>query len=425
MLACLQYKHPSEALYNLCAHTHFSFHTAKEHKKKQQSHTYINIRPGHRPYVVTTKESDVPPSPSVKGESLAHGTPNMSCITQKSGSQSSSRASQKQRNGLSPETPERQRDDGKAGKLGEREMPRRKEKAESLECLSGNHETLGLSLQREKESTANSASPQASEEGEGGEGGGHYDSLSPESPSSARQRPLVVHNYENFPFNPTRERRHSVTGRTEEGVVTTPPQRSRTGSDVSSASSAPPLPERHYSESDINDGFFPGLPDLSLPSPSPAPQEQASNSEEVDTLSPLHSTHSSRSHEVRRELSEQGNEYAIINPAWKKNVKGRSPSLTRVNDDDVVPVDKDGSKAPPLLSDGPATVLDQSGHGSMDLDSDLVNQKRAELEISSRFTQSVKYAEVQIGSQKPPVLVNSSDGTYDKIIDSKLEVKGE
>ena len=429
-------KHPFDSLFNH-SHTHTRTHTcalaAKEHKKKQQSHTYINIRPGHRPYVVTTRKScDAALSSTAgsKGDSVSNSTSKMSCISHKSGGSGGELGGE--RDGVDRETSERARNDGRTGRSREREVVSKQEKAEPVLAVSGNRETSAPSLPSEKEmSAANSASPQTAESGEDS---GHYDSLSPDSPPSVRRRPLVVHNYENFPFNQPRERRRSDT----EGVAgcvaaTPPPTRSRTGSNVSSASSAPPIPERHYSESDTSGSPTQGLPDLSPSSPSPAPNntggtihEPAVGGEGGDTLSPLHSTHS-RSHQVKRELSEQGNEYAVVNPAWKKNVKGRPPSLTRVDDEDVS-VERGTVETPPTVPDRPAEVSSPAEHterGCIDLDSALVNQKRDELEISSRFTRSVKYTEVQISSQKPPAGLMNSDPTYDSIDDSKLKVKGE
>lgn len=416
-------KHPFNSLFNH-SHARTCVLAAKEHKKKQQSHTYINIRPGHRPFVVTTKDGPLSSGTAVQGGRVSNGTSKMSRISHKSASPECGRED------ADTEVFERRRDDGTVGKPKERESLSRREKTEASVVVSGNHETLAPSLMSEKEA-GNSASPQMAESCEEAR---HYDSLSPESPPNARQRPLVVHNYENFPFNPTRERRRSSDTDAGGVAATPPPTRSRTGSDVSNASSAPPLPERHYSESDVSGSSARGLPDHTLSSPSPAPidpqgtlHDQATSSEGGDTLSPLRTKHS-RSHEVQREMSEQGNEYAVINPAWKKNVKGRSPSLTRIDDNDVS-VETDAAEAPPN-SAGAGVVessMCHSGRGTIDLDSDLVKQKRDELEVSSRFTQSVKYAEVQIGSGvKPPtVLENNSDPGYDSIDNSKLLVKGE
>ena len=40
---------------------------AKEHERKQQSHTYINIRPGKQPLVVRTEDSDTDPPAAASG----------------------------------------------------------------------------------------------------------------------------------------------------------------------------------------------------------------------------------------------------------------------------------------------------------------------------------------------------------------------
>ena len=309
--------------------------------------------------------------------------------------------------------------EGEFAGVGEREeVPRgggSVGKPESLGAVGGSQETL-----KNSEKTKTPGSP-----GVEAEGSGDYDKLLPSSPSAEQRRPLVVHNYENFPFNPTtgssnmrKTKQHdSVDGVPQPRAgaaedVTSP--RTRTGSNVSSTSSAPSLPERCYSESEIS-----ASPVLS-PSPTQNDAHRTShvmNSEQrVKNSSPGLPIGQSRSNEIQREVSEQGNEYAVVNPAWKKNVKGRAPSLTRVNDE-VTSIEWEGNETPPPLPNRPAELL-RSRHntntgGHINLDSDLVKQKRAGLNISDRFSQSVKYSDVVIGdggSQVPPESPGASQG---------------
>ena len=247
-----------------------------------------------------------------------------------------------------------------------------------------------------------------------------------DSPPGVRRRPLVVHNYENFPFNPNGKTPPSDSEATPDGSgELVSPTRSRAESNASSASSAPPIPERHYSQSDINRS--PTHNHTHSPY-SDGDEEQESR----ESLSPLHQLRGqSRPREVQREMSEQGNEYAVINPAWKKNVKGRSPSLSRINDPDAV-----SKENPPPLPDRPPSLTSPSQTSDtsrVDLDSSLVQQKRAELEISSRFAQSVRYVDVELGgkvqqqeiTQSRPRSRGNVDVTYDTINFPNSQPEGE
>ena len=258
----------------------------------------------------------------------------------------------------------------------------------------------------------------------GGEGGECVRSPANEdSPLGVRRRPLVVHNYENFPFNPTGK---TPPGNSEAtpNMEDSSPTRSRAESNASSGSSAPPLPDRNYSEPDISGG--------SAPNHTPS----GGGDEMRDSLSPLHQTRGqSRSREVKREITEQGQEYAVVNPAWKKNVKGRSPSLTRITDS--ASETTEGTPPPPLPDRPPSTATERSASQSSDtsnlnLDSELVQQKRDELEVSSRFTESVRYVDVELesktqleGPQGRPRSRENDNVTYDTINFPHSQPEGE
>ena len=366
---------------------------AKEHERKQQSHTYINITPGKRPHVVRTEDSDTD-SPAT-----------------------ASRRS----NGIMAQASGGDPYDGSA---------RVREGAGRGELLSNggfSQEVAGEGetwVSGEAEGNGALSSP-------GGESGGFP---SDTSPPGVRRRPLVVHNYENFPFNPIESAKNSdATPNPEIGSGGASPTRSRAESNASSASSAPPLPERHYSESDISgSSSAPNYPAPDCPAPS-----REEDHESRDSLSPLHrqSRGASRSHDVQREVSEQGQVYAVVNPAWKKNIKGRSPSLTRLTDP-LVSDDKVTDETPPPLPDRPsssaaAATKEGSATEHLDLDSDLVEQKRAELEVGSRFAQSVRYVDVELSGRSLEVGSRGSghrkvhDVTYDTIDIPKSQPEGD
>ena len=133
-------------------------------------------------------------------------------------------------------------------------------------------------------------------------------------------------------------------------------------------------------------------------------------------------------------MSEQGSEYAVINPAWRKNVKGRSPSLTRITDPHAA---EDGvaHETPPPLPNRPSTLgaaREDDAAGFVGLDSDLVQRTREELDVSSRFVQSVRYVDVELsgksraeGSRGNRSKVGAGFVTYDTIDFPKSQPEGE
>ena len=347
--------------------------------------------------------------------------------------------------------PRRVDNDGMTGS-GEREEAVVSEVAakemEQLEAVDGSQDFSPLEVDN---SDLISSSPGELENGKD-MGLSPLDSPSLDSPSDGYRRPLVVHNYENFPFKPSnsarRMKQNAADGLPEtttitegssqlDGGTTDPsPPRSRPGSNFSDSSWTPPLPERRYSESELRCSPVPLLSDDSPFSPSPAssdgygaPREHQATSHE--TASPHHS----RSQDVQREVSEQGNEYAVVNPAWKKNVKGRPPSLSGENDGSG----RSRSETPPPLPNRPARLPNAQGHPGqndtqefVDMDSDLVTKKKVKLDTSNRFNKSVKYTEVQIASQPPPASSKTSQNrgrvgavAYDVIDFQGSQVDGE
>ena len=386
--------------------------TAKELRKKQQSHTYINVTPGRRPHIVTGDNINLLKSTLVEDgkRNFANGSADKTVNTGSAGGSGS---------GVGDSDSQCSRavvgdDDGVVAdeKLKEKDSGRmiNEDATQSLEIvgeISRHADTEemngGFSPLMEDPATALASGSQPS--------------------GPPRQRPLVVHSYENFPFNPNRRKMNTpespslVPGpreeEEEEGSESLTPPRSRTGSELSNRSSTPPLPERHYSESETSisnpgPGIFPLV--SPVPSPSPSPSQSAQSQEgpphhfyhhHHENPSPPHSH--SRSGQVKREVSEQGHEYAVVNPAWKKNAMGRPPSLTRISGS-LTSLEKYGNETPPPLPDRPAhlehSVSRQSDKEEefVGLDSDLVKQKREELDIENRFNQSVKYTEVKTPS---------------------------
>ena len=365
---------------------------AKEHERKQQSHTYINIRPGKQPLVVRTEDSDTDPPAAASGR--GNGV-----VAQASGSDPYDGSA-------------RVREGAGRGELLSNGGTSREVSGEGGTWVSGEAEGNGAL-----------SSP-------GGESGGFP---SDESPPGVRRRPLVVHNYENFPFNPIATAKNSdATPDPEIGSGGASPTRSRAESNASSGS-APPLPERHYSESDVSGSR--SAPNY--PAPDCPAHSREEDHESRDSLSPLHRQNrgASRSHEVQREVSEQGQVYAVVNPAWKKNIKGRSPSLTRLTDP-LMSDDKVTDETPPPLPNRPsssaaAATKEGSATEHLDLDSDLVEQKRAELEVGSRFAQSVRYVDVELSGRSREEGSRGSghrkvhDVTYDTVALPKSQPEGD
>ena len=311
-------------------------------------------------------------------------------------------------------------DEGVTGNGGEKIVEEEEEEKvvsrspEEPKVGGGSQDTSVLtSPSRETAVQQNGGSPPLSDQGER-ERAEDVVGLSPsDSPSGVRRRPLIVHHYENFPFSPAnsvkqknkQQQSASETAVSSEaqsqtdGMTSPSTPRSRIGSDTSNASSAPPpLPDRNYSESEVGGTPPPSLPErpsFSL-SPSDSPSVSQEQMESDDLFLP---PTSSRAREVQRKVSDDGKEYAIINPAWKKNVKGRPPSLGGDNNENA------GGKyeTPPPLPNHPADLsataeqpAQKDTRGYVDLDSDIIQKKRAELNISSRFSESVKYSEVKI-----------------------------
>ena len=403
-------------LISSCTHTHTHTHTihpAHEHKKKQQSHTYINIGPGRRPHVVTQDTSHVLSTTTTvdRESSIVNGSTKM--MNTDSHSNESGTANIRGNSieavlDVSESVGERFEERGEEGYASV--DPLEQLVARETNCIS-RHSDI-------EEMNGVCSSP------------GWIDDQtnnmtdSDTQMSGIRRRPLVVHNYENFPFNPNSRssvKKLSVDSLPDSSVLipgpsgeeddeegmtsmSSPPPRSRTGSDLSNVSSTPPLPEHRYSESEASPAPGATMLDRTILSPSPSPAQSEGNTnnhhryegEQRDNLSPLHhhSQTQSRSSQVQREISELGNEYAIVNPAWKKNIKGRSPSLTRI-DDSPTSLERYENETPPPLPDRPAHLEHsssrQTGTGTfVDVDSDHMKHKREQPDIG----QSVQYTEV-------------------------------
>ena len=413
-------------LYNLPLHTHTYTHThaAKEHKRRQQAHTYINIRPGHKPHVV--KQSSDPlfsPATMESGSNAAKNTTNtadvMSAVpngmTKMSGSHVKSNGVGRNSAGARSK-----RGGDQVAGGGENEVVMEEDvlrRTEHFEVCAGSQDMSISPPSQETEVEINGVSPsQEGMEGNKDIGLSLSDSLSSDSPSGVRRQPLVVHHYENFPFNAAnsaevkRRNQQASVDKACEGVegATSPssPHRGRAGSNISNASSAPPLPERRYSESEVSSS--PAVLPSQKPLLSPTPSESCSVLREQTTSSEQRDPLQSRPREVQREVTEHGSEYARVNPAWKKNVKGRAPSLSGENDG-LASLGRSKSETPPPLPNRPAELsntLERPGQndarGYVDLDSDFNQKKRAELNISNRFCESVEYAEVHVNTRTEP-----------------------
>lgn len=211
------------------------------------------------------------------------------------------------------------------------------------------------------------------------------DSL-PSSPDTHR-RPLVVHNYENFPFNPKKKTRHTDGGDSP-SETTTGTEAWSPVEEMSSPSSPLCQPESNASPAP----FFPA------PSHSANMQEQTAQSNgQTDDVFAL----SSKPREVQRKVTEQGDVYAVINPAWKKNVRGRPPSLSGETVS-ITSLEREKSETPPPLPYRPPN-LDESQEQVMsqayvDLDTDFL-KKSTNRNSSTQFSNAVCYAELQIPSQ--------------------------
>lgn len=220
------------------------------------------------------------------------------------------------------------------------------------------------------------------------------DSLS--SSPDVYRRPLVVHNYENFPFNPKKKTQHVDRGDS--------PSETTTGTEAWSPEEmcSPPSP---LCQPTSPAPFFPA------PSHSANMQEQMSQSNgQTDDVFP-------KPREVQRKVTEQGNMYAVINPAWKKNVRGRPPSLSGETDS-ITSLEREKSETPPPLPYRPPSLDDPQEQGMsqqyVDLDTDLL--KKTTRNSSTQFSNAVCYAELQIPSQP------DSDETS---IDPQLQGNGE
>ena len=271
------------------------------------------------------------------------------------------------------------------------------------------------------------------------------------SPIAEQRRPLLVHHYENFPFSPSTDAGEKDRNAGNQKTSPTSPQpipmnrRESTRSEISQMSITPPLPERNYSQSELNCSPTPPLPERHYLSPSPPSSADLpgnvfvpiQNSMETDSprstqlpvltpsgrdnkvdgdrAAPLPVFKSSQPRVVERTVSQQGSEYAIVNPAWKKNMKGRAPSLSGESDKSST-LGSDAGETPPPLPARPVDFnksMERSTHGGersprsdargyVDLDSSFVEKKRTELDVSSRFDKSVQYAVVQLESPTGP-----------------------
>ena len=139
----------------------------------------------------------------------------------------------------------------------------------------------------------------------------------------------------------------------------TVPEQSFADSDISMA--PPPLPEQHFTDSDVAMASPPSVPERLYESPSPSPpplptrcysfsssdtdhqgvkngdleqkdesRSPAANKQCDDVGRTAEDTPQSQRHPrvVQREVSQMGDEYALVEPAWKKGSKGRSSSLS-------------------------------------------------------------------------------------------------
>ena len=286
------------------------------------------------------------------------------------------------------------------------------------------------------------------------------------SPTNAQTRPLLVDHYENFPFNtssnnPTREENGERT-RKREGVRQEthmkPPysfvRSASSRSGTSQHSITPPLPDRHYSMSEVNRSPTPPLPERQYLILSPSEGE---SSQPTSVFIPTHRGAGRESHEgklgadldqisaveieeqaeegdevrtlptvqvpqrrvVTRTVSQGGDEYAVINPAWKRNVERRSPSLTDEGENDdpseispPLPERLLDMRSPTGSSMSPDGSVSGVSPGYASVDTGFVHSKQTEMNVKSN---PGGYASVDAGfvhSKQTEMNVKSNPGGY-------------
>ena len=308
------------------------------------------------------------------------------------------------------------------------------------------------------------------------------------SPTTAQMRPLLVHYYENFPFNtpsgtgssnPTGkddEERGGERQRVRQEMLMKPPysliRSASTRSGTSQRSITPPIPDRHYSMSEVNRSPTPPLPERQylILSPSEGESSQLTSvfipthygderesheeklvaelnqmpaakveeqeegetkAEGVDEVGTLPTVHISKRRVVTRMVSRGGDEYAVINPAWKTNVKGRSPSLTDEGENN-----NPSSEIPPPLPErlfdmrspsganmSPDGSLSGGSPGYAAIDDGIVQSKKNEMNVKSNTGGYASIDDSIIQSKQTEMNVKSNRGGYASIDDSIVQSK--
>ena len=426
---------------------------AKEFKKKKKTHTYINVRPGRKPHLIKDSGLIVARGRSPSLESSVSSTVSMELSNSvepiASGRQLPERKATEKREEVRVYTGEGSQalsDNSMAAQIAVSDLPvfepLSQEKTES-------RDSDGLVDDGEYDRLASHLATGAASDGDERLSG---------SPSGEQRRKLVVHHYENFPFNPVGEAKEnekemlvgessddglkhqtSVTSANHIKRPATPIYnggRESARSGASEGSVSPPLPERPRAmSSDIE--RRPSLDIQEKRTLSPLSQDKRGKEEEKEKEEGekdavfQQSFEASQMKVVQRVATQDGIEYALINPAWKKgkgkrrhlssdektrlhlpsdasDEMGRPYLLSDASDDRSPTWRRESYGTPPPLPYRPDDLgasmernpenAQNSGNeriSYVDLDSDVFQKKRAELGIESRFSESVQYVTVE------------------------------